>query len=445
MTQRFRAASLLQSIPQTVSRGAAQRIGFAYRWIILAVCAASAFQVSFHAYAYATLLPTLMGELGISNSQVGSLLSAYFITYGLMQIPIGYVADRLGSRRVMLGSLTTFSVGVFLIPLSFNYLSGLATRLIVGLGASAVYVPSLRLVPNWFPQRRMGLVLGLISSGSALGNALALVLIPWLASVFTWRIGYLFAAASVPAVLVLVWLFLRREPAEVGLPPTEGALTASPGPLLPLVPALRRVVLNRQVWPYAWGTAIYYGGYAGLLAWTPTYLIEDLGYSREAAGLIAAIFPLTNIATIPLAGAIADRTGRRKLVFLAGLAGNGVAAVAFALLAPGLGPPGHSALMVLLSLSASATLLPFPIIAQLVEPPVFGTAVGLVNSFYFVGAIAYPIILGAAVDLTGARGNAFLTIGLLALVGLVVVSRGREGREGREDQESQEDSRGEPS
>ena len=394
--------------------------------MILGVCAASAFQVSFHAYAYATLLPTLMGELGISNSQAGSLLSAYFITYGLMQIPIGYVADRFGSRRVMLGSLMTFSVGVFLIPLSFNYLSGLAIRLIVGLGASAVYVPGLRLVPHWFPQRRMGLVVGLVSSGSALGNTLALVLIPWLAAAFTWRTGYLFAAASVPVVLLLTWLFLRREPGEVGLGPVEDTPAASSGPLLPLLPALRRVLLNRRVWPYAWGTAIYYGGYAGLLAWTPTYLIQELGYSRELAGLIAGVFPLANIATIPLAGAIADRTGRRKLVFLVGLAGHGFAAVAFALLAPSLGLPGHIALMLLLSVSTSASLLPFPIIAQLVEPAVFGTAVGLVNSFYFVGAVAYPIILGAAVDVTGVQASAFFTIGLLALVGVAVVSRGRE-------------------
>ncbi|HEX2173878.1 MAG TPA: MFS transporter, partial [Dehalococcoidia bacterium] len=198
------------------------------------------------------------------------------------------------------------------------------------------------------------------------------------------------------------------------------------GPLVPFGPVLRRVLTNRLIWPYGWGTAIYYGGVAGILAWAPTFLIQDIGYPRETAGLITAVFPLTNIITSPLTGFVADRTGRRKLVFLTGIAATGVSAVGFALIAPHVGLPVHLAMMVVLSLSTSATVLPFSIASNLVEPAVFGTAVGLMNSFYFVGAVLYPVILGAVVDLTGLRANAFYAIGVFTLLGIAIVARGRE-------------------
>ncbi|HEX2173893.1 MAG TPA: MFS transporter, partial [Dehalococcoidia bacterium] len=253
-----------------VGAAVARRFGPRYRWIILVICALGTFEVNFHAYAFATLLPTLMQDLGLGNSQAGSLLSAYFITYGLMQIPIGYVADRFGPRRVMVASLTLFSVGVFLIPLANNYATGLITRLLVGLGASAIYVPELRLMPSWFAQRRLGLIYGLLSSGSSIGASIALISVPWLAGFYGWRGGYLITAATVPLVLLLVWCCLAR-PADVGLPPLPGTAPGPSGPLVPFGPVLRRVLTNRLIWPYGWGTAIYYGGVAGILAWAPTF------------------------------------------------------------------------------------------------------------------------------------------------------------------------------
>lgn len=412
--------------PLPIGTALARRLGPRYRWAILTICALGVFQVTFHAYAYATLLPTLMRDLDLDNSQAGSLLSAYFITYGLVQVPIGYVADRFGSRRVMLASLLLFSIGVFLIPFSTSYGTGLATRLLAGLGASAIYVPGLRLVPNWFPQRRIGLIYGLISSGSSIGSSVALVLIPWLTGIFGWRNGYLFAAASVPLMCGLAWCLLARQPADVGLRVEPAVTPPAIGPPVPFLPALRRVLGNRLIWPYGWGTAIYYGGFAGILAWTPTFLIQDIGYSRETAGLITALFPLANILSSPFAGFVADRTGRRKLVFLSGIAATGASAVAFALIAPRVGLPVHLAMMIVFSLSTSATVLPFSIATNLVEPPVFGTAVGLMNAYYFIGAVFYPVLLGRVVDLTGVRANAFFAIGILTVIGIVVVARGQE-------------------
>ncbi|MBI3980256.1 MAG: MFS transporter, partial [Chloroflexi bacterium] len=401
----------LRSLP--VGRRLAGIIHLRYRWIVVALGAIGVTEISLHSSFFATLIPTLRSELGLSYSLAQSLLSAFALTYGLMQVPVGLLTDRFGARRVVLVSLAAFAAGASLTPLAPSYLTGLAARLLTGLGASAIYVPGLRLLSNWFPPNRMSTVMGLVSVGSSLGAMLALVLVPHLAATVGWRSAYLMAALTLPVVLVLYGLFCANRPEDVGLASASPPLARST--VTPIGTALRAVLGNRRVWPYSIASGLYFGSYHGLIAWLPTYLILELGHPATAAGAIVSLLPIVAMAAYPLTGFASDRLGRRR-VFLAGALIQAATPPAFVALAPGLPVLGLAAFMPLFSLAVAGSLNGIPLAAQFVERRFQATAMGLANAMFFIGAFLAPIVLGAIVDSAGQPHFALFGVGGLALL-----------------------------
>lgn len=90
------------------------RLGSEYKWVLLALLWISFINVHFHRVAYSPLIPTIMQELNISYTLAGLLMSAYLVTYASLQIPVGYLTDKLGARVMILLSLLILAIGVLL-------------------------------------------------------------------------------------------------------------------------------------------------------------------------------------------------------------------------------------------------------------------------------------------------------------------------------------------
>ena len=82
-----------------------------YRWVVLAVALGAFMQTHLHRMAYAPLIPTFVANLGLSYAAAGTIQTAYFWTYAVVQVPIGIVADRWGSQRVMMASMAVLVAG----------------------------------------------------------------------------------------------------------------------------------------------------------------------------------------------------------------------------------------------------------------------------------------------------------------------------------------------
>jgi len=147
------------------------------RWVILGVCLLGFMQVHIHRVGFAPLIPTFMGDLGITHAAAATIMTAYFWTYALVQVPVGVLADRLGPQRMMLTFLGILVVGVIAFPLSRDYTQSLVTRSLIGLGAAGVWLPGLRLIHEWFPPLERGRATGLFSAGGGIGGTAALVLV----------------------------------------------------------------------------------------------------------------------------------------------------------------------------------------------------------------------------------------------------------------------------
>jgi ACS family glucarate transporter-like MFS transporter len=132
-------------------------------------------------------------DLGLTDAQVGMMLSAFFWAYALAQVPSGWLADRFGGRWMLTIYVLAWSLFTGLLGVAIGFVMLFALRLAIGVGQAGAYPTAANLVSKWVPFSGRGLASSIIAVGGRVGGALAMVLT-----------GYLIAAfvpLSVPAEL----------------------------------------------------------------------------------------------------------------------------------------------------------------------------------------------------------------------------------------------------
>ncbi|KRT71999.1 MAG: major facilitator transporter [Candidatus Rokubacteria bacterium CSP1-6] len=367
-----------------------------YRWVILSVCTLGFMQTHIHRVGFAPLIPTFVADLQLTYAAAGAIMTAYFWTYTAVQVPIGLLVDRWGARRVMVAFMAVLVLGAALFPLSRTYTQSLLARALVGLGAAAVWVPSLRLITEWFRAEERGRVIGILSAGGALGGTSALLLIPLLADRWGWRWGY--AATLVPVLLTLALfaLFVRGGDGPSGAAPGGGLL------------ALRRVLGTGVIWWFNVSVLLFYGAYFSMVTWLPTFLVNALRVTPAQAGFVTSLLTAGTIVSWPLAGLITDRIGRRKWVYLFSQLMSVAVSLVFALAGPHLSFAGAAGVALAAGVLFGGMITPFVMVVELFPRELAGTASGIVNTFCFLGSLIIPVLLGRVVDVTGSFPAAFL-------------------------------------
>jgi len=377
-------------------------MGSPSRWTVLAITVAAFCQTHLHRLGYAPLIPTFVADLGLSYAQAGTIQTAYFWTYTAAQVPIGLLADRVGARRVMGACMAVLAVGAVLFSASTSFAGAVLARMLVGLGAAAVWVPGMRLVSEWFPPAERARATGIVSAGGGAGGTLGLLLVPWLAARWGWRTTY--GATAVPAALTaaLIALGVRPGPARSAAPAPRGSL--------------RRVLADRALWPVNLTVFFSYGAYFSTLTFLPAFLVATLGASPPAAGLVTGLVTAGTMVSWPLAGWLSDRQGRRRPLTLLGQLASAVACVLFALVVPALGLGAAALVAAATGLLVGGMILPFVTVVELAPRELAATAAGVTNAACFVGAMGLPIVLGHLADVTGGFTAPFLVAAALQAV-----------------------------
>jgi MFS family permease len=388
-----------------------------YRWVVLAVSVVAFLQTHLHRLGFAPLIPTFVTDLGLGYAAAGTIQTAYFWTYTVVQVPIGVVADRWGARRVMAACMGVLAVGAVAFALSGSFAAAVGARMLVGLGAAAVWVPAMRLVSEWFPAEERARATGMISAGGAVGGTLGLLLVPWVAAGVGWRWAYGLTALPALLTLALIAAFVRPGPGAASTR-TMGA-------------SLGAVLRARPLWPFNLMVFFSYGAYFSFLTFLPAFLVSVLGASGPQAGLITGLITAGTVVSWPLAGWVSDRAGRRKPLTLASQGAGALACVAFALLVPRLDLLGAGLTALATGLVVGGMILPFVMVVELFPPHLAATAAGVANTACFVGGMVLPIVLGWIADVTGGFTASFLlaaALQALAFVcGLLLTETGRGG------------------
>lgn len=267
----------------------------------------------------ALFMVPLETELGWSRAVISASIAVNIALFGLIGPFAASVMDRWGLRRVVLGALALTSTAVVLstqmtAEWQFFLLWGVAVG--GGTGVTAMVLGAI-VSTRWFDARR-GLVMGLLSAANATGQLIFLAPLAWVMEASSWRTAVLIVAASAMAVLVLVWLFMRDRPADIGLRPygqASDAPQAPPPAARTPVRALAMVSRTRAFWLLA-GTFFICGASTnGLIG---THLISachDVGITPVRSAQLLALMGIFDIAGTTASGWLTDRYPARHLLF----------------------------------------------------------------------------------------------------------------------------------
>ncbi len=135
-------------------------------------------------------------RFGISASQLATFTMLQLLVYAGMQVPVGLLCDRFGSRSVLLVGTTLIALAQAAFAFSHSYVTALVARGFVGVGDAMTFVCVLRLVSSWFPSRRIPLVTQLTGTFGQLGAVMAAVPMTWALAHLGWTRAYLTAACA---------------------------------------------------------------------------------------------------------------------------------------------------------------------------------------------------------------------------------------------------------
>ena len=376
-----------------------------YRWVIFPLLALQYLLVYFHRVCPALMAPELTDAFSISGVSLGILSSGYFYPYALMQLPVGVLSDAWGARKTITLFAFFGALGAVFFGLSSSFEMATLSRIMVGFGMSAIFVPTLRICAEWFRPQEYAGISGVLLAMGGVGWFVAATPLAWMTAAFGWR-GTFIGIGCITALLsVLTWFFVADKPEDKGFAPVIERRPRVAGAKTPhILAGLLKVLKNRDFWPIA-GWFFFFGGmlfgFCGL--WAGPYLMDSYSFSKAEAGNVLAMIALGTMVGSPLLGKFSDREdiGRKKVMFFAAtcLMLEWIILFVFRETLP---EPFLYPLFFFLGVCGNAAaVVGFAVVKDLFPIEMAGTAVGAANFFAFLGAGLYQPMTGYLMDSVG--------------------------------------------
>ncbi|MFO1501119.1 MAG: MFS transporter [Verrucomicrobiota bacterium] len=397
------------------------------RWTIVFLLFVASMINYFDRATISFALPQISESLGLAPAAKGVLLSAFFWSYALMQIPVGLMADRLNLKWMYAAAFALWSLAQGFTGFATGLGMLIFFRIILGIG-EAIYLPGgTKVVSLFFPISERGLPCGLFDFGTRTGLVLEGLLVPWLLKHYGWRVT--FAVIGFSALVWLIpWLLLTprtmRAPAQSTAPPAQEANRSHAPNFRELLVRGARYLCSRRIrdligiclgffcFDYYWYL---------LVTWLPDYLVNVRQLTILKAGIYASLPFLIFGVSQPIGGWIADslvRAGwdetrtRKGIVTLAFLTG-------LLLIPAALAESANMALLLLMlgCLVGLSTANQLVILQSCAPPEQVGLWTGIYNFVGNLAGIIAPLVTGLLIQEYGSYTPAFVLAAVMIAAG----------------------------
>jgi len=371
----------------------------------------------------------LAHDKGYDPAARGLILSAFFWGYLWPQMLGGWIADRLGGKRVLAAGVALWSLATFFTPpaagVSFGLL--LLMRAVLGAGEALNFPAVHSLVARWTPASERARAIALHFSGTALGTIIALVVSPIIIIHFGWPAVFYISGASGIVWLLAWWLKGADRPEDCpGVTAEELAIIKSDRPEAPLASSIpwRTLLSEPAVWAIVIAHLCNNFGFYIVLLWLPSYLHHVFAVPMERLGGLSVIPYIAAFIMQNLSGWFADRLHRRgmpltrvrKLMQMSAFTIGGLPILAL--------PSIHSATaaVALATISLAGTGMGtggFAVNHLDVAPRYAGILMGLSNTFATIPGIIGVAATGFILEKTGSFAAAFYLIVVVYAIGLL--------------------------
>ena len=361
------------------------------------------------------LLPLIGAELGLSYSQIGSILACQFAAGAISNIPGGIFVDTVG-RKGLLMAVSLFWVGFPYLVMGFShaYWMMLACATLVGIGNNLWHPTAIPWLAERFPERR-GLVMSFHSMGGNVGDAVAPLVVGALLAVLSWRDVVLVNVLPGIAMSVLILFYLGRlyNAEKVA----NAGRKAAPEKAGSRLSAFMSLLTNRAVVTLSVGSTFRAMTQSALLTFIPVYLARDMGYSPFLIGACMFALQVAGFVAAPIAGHLSDSMGRRQIV----LSSTSMTAVVILAMIFAGGTIWFVALVAALGffLFAVRAVLQAWLLDS-TPPGLGGSAIGLLFGAQAAGAAVGPVCAGILADHYGIMAAFYFLAGTIIVANMLI-------------------------
>jgi MFS family permease len=363
------------------------------RWGVLVLISLAMFGNYYIYDAISPLADLLKSQLGLTDSQIGTLNAIYSVPNIFMVLIGGIIIDRIGTRKATALFCLLCLIGTLITAFSSAFPMMAAGRLVFGLGGESMIVAVTAAIAKWFKGKELSLAFGVNLTISRLGTFAALNSPTWAQGLYdTWRGPLLLtagAAVLLMAVGVLYWVLEALADREYVLG------DASETEKIAFADLFR---FSLSYWLICALCFTFYSAAFPFQTFAVKFFQEAHGLAREDAGFLTSLLILMAIFATPAFGFVVDMIGRRALLMMLG---SILLLPVFLMMAYA---PVHPVVPILM-LGLSFSLIPavmWPSVAYVVEEKRLGTGLGLMTLLQNIGLAGFNYLLGWANDVGGA-------------------------------------------
>lgn len=340
----------------------------------------------------------------ISASELATFTVVQLIVYAAMQIPVGVLLDRFGSRRLLIVGLALMTVGQFWFAFSGTFAAGLGARILLGAGDSMIFVSVLRIVALWFHARQSALITQVTGMFGQLGAVAAAGPLSAALHTFGWTRAYV-VAASVGIVLSFALFLVVKDSPYRGTPIERIRLRAlrsslrsawgSPGTKLGL-------------WSHF--TAMFGVNVFGLL-WGFPFLVGGEGLSTSTASTLLIVMTGATMVSGPILGRLVTRLPFHRSLLVLGIVGLIAFTWAVVLLWPGPAPLWLLTVLVMVTaMGGPGSMVGFDVARTFNPKERIGSALSMVNIGGFTATLLTMALIGMVLDHRAPAGPTAYTL-----------------------------------
>ncbi|GLG02646.1 MFS transporter [Alicyclobacillus hesperidum subsp. aegles] len=379
--------------------GALNRQDSRYRWAVFFAVLLAYYLIVSQRTAPGLITNQLMHTFHISAAAIGLMGSLQFLSYALLQIPVGLLSDRFGPNRFLVVGALLDGLGTLLYSVSGNEYMLMGSRFLVGMGDATIFVNFVAVVNQWFQAKEFIGLLGVIGVAAGLGSLTATVPYALWIAAMGWRIPFLVVGLVIMVCAVLLYVVLIAKPKRMfGASPAMAESRLRPQQNV--MATLRRMFSTRQAWATAMCHFGLVGTYVGFIgSWGVPYFMQVFGMSRAAASSLLMCGLFGAMAGGPVTSALATRLGMTKRIYTFVHAITFLSWLLWFLI--GDKPPLWAiiVLLVLIGFGNGGSSLTFAVVRDSFPIEMVGVVSGFSNMGGFVSAILLPSLFGYVLGL----------------------------------------------
>lgn len=342
-------------------------------------------------------IPELMSSFSISAATVGALASYFYYAYAPLQIPVGFLIDRFGSRNMLAAAALLCAIGTYIFGATHQlWLAGLG-RFLVGFGSAFAFVGMLRLFAKWVSAQYFALMCGIAMTVGTLGAGLGNIVMGWLVEQYSWQTLCLILSITGIALLPFLWFFVR-DPAPLF---SSISTDVSPAPqrFSLLIQDLKELIRCSQTWVNVLiGCFLYLPTSVFIELWGHSCIMCLHNTSHATTALAISLTFLGWAIGAPLFGFISDKI-KRRVILLQIAAIISLLVLCIILYLPLIPTYPLYSLLFLFGFFSSPQALIYVITKEHCKPSLLATAFAFNNFIIMLGGLIFQPLVGSLLDL----------------------------------------------